>query len=106
MGSGANSGTKMTARRPRPAAAPASEEAALPVEAQATTRARRAAARATPIALARSLNEAVGLRPSSLSEQRAHAGPLGQARARAAIGVQPTGAGGRGAPSGTGSSSR
>ena len=66
MGSGANWGTKITALRPRAAAAPASEEAALPVDAQATMRARRAAARATPTALARSLNEAAGWRPRRL----------------------------------------
>src|SRR5690349_18104332 len=95
----------MTARRPREAAAPAREEAALPVEAQATTRARRAAARDTPTALARSLKDAVGLRPSSLtssSRTPAQAASLGADR----MGVQPTWAAGRGAPAGTGSSSR
>jgi hypothetical protein len=39
----------------------------LPVDAQATTLAPRASARVTPIALARSLNEPVGLRPSSFT---------------------------------------
>ena len=105
MGSGANSGTKITARSPRPAAAPASDDAALPVDAQATTRARRATARATPTALARSLKEAVGLRPSSLTSSVCR--PAQSARREASVmGVQPTGAGGRRARSGTGSSSR
>ena len=75
LGSGANSGTKMTHGRPTLAAAPASDVAALPVEAQATTLARRERARATPTALARSLKEAVGLLPSSLTRSCAHAGP-------------------------------
>ncbi len=70
FGSGANSGTKMTQGRPTLAAAPASDVAALPVEAQATTRARRARARVTPTALARSLKDAVGFRPSSLTSRR------------------------------------
>jgi len=94
----------MTALSPTLAAAPASDEAALPVEAQATTRARRASARATPTTLARSLNEPVGLRLSSFS--RSDRTPTQSARrADSRIGVQPTTAAGRRAPAGTGSSS-
>ena len=80
LGSGANSGTKMTHGRPTLAAAPASDVAALPVEAQATTLARRERARATPTALARSLKEAVGFLPSSLTRRRRTPGPLGEPR--------------------------
>src|SRR5687768_14320780 len=105
FGSGANSGTKMTAVRPTAAAAPASDEAALPVDAQATTRARAAMARVTPTALARSLNDAVGFRPSSLT--RSDPTPAHAARRGALVtGVQPTGSGGVGPRADTGSSSR
>src|SRR5687768_4673654 len=105
LGSGAKSGTKMTACRPTLAAAPASEEAALPVDAQATTRARAAMARVTPTTLARSLKDAVGLRPSSLT--RSVRTPA-QAASRGAvvIGVQPTGNGGVAPFADTGRSSR
>src|SRR5262245_64118968 len=57
----------ITEGSPTAAAAPASDEAALPVDAQATTDALRSSARATPTALARSLNEAVGFRPDRKS---------------------------------------
>src|SRR6058998_3213312 len=80
FGSGAVLGTKITDRRPTLAAAPASDEAAFPVDAQATTRAFLARARATPTALARSLNDAVGLRDSSFRRSRrspAHAASRG-----------------------------
>ena len=104
MGSGANSGTKMTHGSPTLAAAPARDVAALPVEAQATTFARRERARATPTALARSLKEAVGFRPSSFTSSRrtpAHSARRGVSR----IGVQPGSSDGRRAPGATGSSS-
>ena len=104
LGSGANSGTKMTQGSPTFAAAPASDVAALPVEAQATTFARRERARATPTALARSLKEAVGFRPSSFTSSRrtpAHSARRGVSR----IGVQPGSSDGRLAPGATGSSS-
>src|SRR5688572_20679708 len=92
LGSGANSGTKMTARIPTLAAAPASDEAALPVDAQATTRARAARARVTPTTLALSLKDAVGLRPSSLSSSVRT--PIHEAsRGALVIGVHPTGSG-------------
>ena len=95
----------MTQVRPTLAAAPASEEAALPVEAQATTRARRASARATPTTLARSLKEAVGLRPSSF--RTSERTPAQSARRRESrSGVQPGSMGGSLAAAGTGSSSR
>ena len=105
FGSGAVFGTKMIERRPTLAAAPASDEAAFPVDAQATTLALRARARATPTALARSLNDAVGFRPSSF--RRSPATPAHCAsRGASVMGVHPTWSGGRRASRGTGSSSR
>ena len=94
----------MTHDRPTLAEAPASDVAALPVEAQATTLARRERARATPTTLARSLKDAVGFRPSSLTSSvrtPVHSARRGVAR----IGVQPGSRAGRRAPAGTGSSS-
>ena len=104
FGSGANSGTKITQGRETLAAAPASEVAALPVEAQATTFARRERARATPTALARSLNDAVGLRPSSLTSSLRTPGPRAR-RGVSTIGVHPGSSAGRRAPGASGSSS-
>src|SRR5438876_12238315 len=66
FGSGAFSGTKINAGKPTAAAKHASEEAALPVEAQAIVFAWNSVAFITPTELARSLNDALGLRPSSL----------------------------------------
>src|SRR5215468_5993800 len=66
LASGAEAGTKMTARLPALAHTPDSAAAALPVLAVETTDAPISWARATTIALARSFSEAVGLRPSSL----------------------------------------
>src|ERR1035441_3221535 len=71
LASGARAGTKMVAGIPAAAENPAREEAALPVEAQVIRDAFFSNAFTTPIALARSLNEAVGLRPSSFTQQRA-----------------------------------
>src|SRR5687768_4542070 len=95
----------MTAWSPTLAAAPARDEAALPVEAQATTRARAARARVTPTTLARSLNDAVGFRPSSLTSSVRT--PIQEARRGTLVtGVHPTGRGGVGPSAETGSSSR
>ena len=63
------------------AAAPASDEAALPVEAQATTSRVRAAARATPDPARAVLERGGGVAPLVLqAQQRAQARPVGQAR--------------------------
>src|SRR4029079_1338538 len=67
FGSGAVWGTKIIAGKPARAAWPARLLAALPVDAQAIVLACTCKAWATPTELARSLNEAVGLRPSSFS---------------------------------------
>ena len=64
--SGANSGTKMNAVKPSWAANPASDEAALPVEAQHTVWNPSCLAFTAATEEARSLNEPVGFRPSSL----------------------------------------
>ena len=56
----------MWASMPTLAAAPASEEAAFPVEEQVMTDAPASIAFATPTVEARSLSEAVGFTPSSL----------------------------------------
>ena len=69
--SGARAGTKMVAGSPTAAANPASDEAAFPVEAQVMRAAFFSIAFTTPNALARSLNDAVGLRPSSFTQHRA-----------------------------------
>ena len=80
----------MKAGRPASAAWPARLLAALPVEAQAIVFAPTCNAWATPTELARSLNEAVGLRPSSLS--RICWTPRWRAsRGESTSGVQPTG---------------
>ena len=67
MAWGAERGTKMTGGRAAPAIMQAKEAAALPAEAAATTRSPVSQARAATMALARSLREAEGLRPSSLT---------------------------------------
>src|SRR5208283_1188909 len=86
---GARAGTKIVAGIPAAAANPAREEAALPVEAQAICAAFFSTAFTTPTALARSLKDAVGLRPSSLTQQRAT--PNSPARRGVSYkGVQPT----------------
>ena len=78
--------------------------AAFPVEAQATTFARRASARATPTALARSLSDPVGLRDSSFTRRRRT--PTQRARAAGSrSGVPPGVAGGTRPPGRNGSSS-
>ncbi len=69
MAGGASAGTKMTHGTPTRAAMQAIELPALPVEAPATTSAPSSRARVTATALARSLNEALGFRPSSLSSR-------------------------------------
>ena len=63
---GAVSGPKVTLGGPTLAARPDRAAAALPELAVVTTLAPRSRALTTATALARSLNEAVGLRPSSL----------------------------------------
>jgi hypothetical protein len=89
LASGARAGTKIVAGIPAAAAKPAKEDAALPVEAQVIRDAFFSNAFTTPIALARSLNDAVGLRPSSLTQQRAT--PNSTATLGASYsGVQPT----------------
>src|SRR5659263_564282 len=65
--SGAEAGTKMKAFIPASAAKPASDEAALPVEEHVISFRPSHRARRTTTELARSLNEAVGFRPSSLT---------------------------------------
>ena len=59
---------KTTARRPRAAAAAATDAERLPVEAQASVWKPHSAARAAATATTRSLNESVGLRESSLTQ--------------------------------------
>ena len=69
LAGGAVRGAKMIAFCPTAADIPASAAPALPVEAVTTTSAPIWRARATSTALARSLNEAVGLRPSSFTHR-------------------------------------
>src|SRR5271166_3707141 len=89
LASGARAGTKIVAGIPAAAENPASEDAALPVDAQVIRDAWFSKAFTTPIALARSLNDAVGLRPSSFIQQRAT--PNSAATLGASYnGVQPT----------------
>ena len=66
MAAGAVSGTKIIVFISRLPVRQASEEAALPVEAQVITFSLISSARAVTTALALSLKEALGLRPSSL----------------------------------------
>ena len=66
--SGVPSGTKITARSPVPAHMVESAPAALPVDATQIVRTPLRMAWATTMALARSLNEALGSRASSLSQ--------------------------------------
>src|SRR5215472_14039285 len=68
---GAVAGTKMTASSPASAQKPASDEAALPVDEQATVRKPSSRALVVPTEEARSLKEQVGSRPSSLSQSSA-----------------------------------
>ena len=65
---GARSGTKMKVLRPAAAALPARELAALPVDEQAMIFAPASPALATAMADARSLSDAVGFCPSSLTQ--------------------------------------
>ena len=65
LAAGAVSGTKITVFMSRLAVRQAREEAALPVEAVVITFSFSSSARAVTTALARSLKEALGLRPSS-----------------------------------------
>src|SRR5258708_3424701 len=69
FGSGAFSGTKITDGSPTAAAKHASDDAALPVEAAAIVLAWNSMAFITPTELARSLNDALGFRPSSLMKR-------------------------------------
>jgi len=79
----------MTALSGKPAARQAKDEAALPVEAVATTLAFCASARLRTTALARSLVEADGLRPSSLTSNR-FTPAAWASRGASYRGVQPT----------------
>ncbi len=86
---GAWAGTKMIASSPASAQKPASDEAALPVDEQAIVLKPSSRAFVVPTAEARSLNEQVGRRPSSLSQSVAT--PAFAARRVAfTIGVPPT----------------
>ena len=67
LAAGAFSGTKMTLAWPTLAHRPLSAAAALPVLAVVMMGALRSWALTTAMALARSLNEALGLRPSSFT---------------------------------------
>src|SRR3972149_995847 len=69
LAGGADLGAKITAFCPIAADMPASAAPALPVDAVTTTSAFSSCARATTIALALSLKEAVGLRDSSFSHR-------------------------------------
>src|SRR5258707_15667161 len=91
--SGALTGTKLTACLPTLAQAQANAAAALPVLAVATTDAPISLACATTIALARSLREAVGLRPSSLIQIEGRRNTFSR-RGAAMSGVQPVAIGG------------
>ena len=93
MASGADAGTKITLSRSTLAAIPANAAAALPVLAVVTTSAFCSKALVTAIAEARSLSEAVGWRPSSLTSTL----PTPAAAAKRGawyIGVPPTFSGG------------
>src|SRR3990172_53779 len=86
---GAVSGAKITAGGPTAAAIPANAAPAFPVDAAATVFTPCSSARATTTALARSLNDAVGLRPSSFTYTCLSPSPDASRSARY-IGVQPT----------------
>ena len=89
FGSGARCGTKIKLRSPTAADIPASDDAALPVEAQAIVLNPNSSAFITPTELARSLNEFVGLRPSSFKNNFKI--PMAFARRGTSYtGVQPT----------------
>src|SRR4051794_30864570 len=90
FGSGAVCGTKIFASSPANAACPARLLAALPVEAHAIVFAPTCNACATPTELARSLNDAVGLRPSSLNNSWRMPNVLAS-RCESITGVYPTG---------------
>src|SRR5271169_6555797 len=104
FGSGAFSGTKITAGNPTAAAKHASDEAALPVDAAAMVLAWYSVAFITPTELARSLNDALGLRPSSLI-YRSRTPTHSESRSAWYTGVQPICSAGSGSEKSTGSSS-
>ena len=79
----------MNAFIPASAAKPASDEAALPVEEQVISFRPSHRARVTPTELARSLKEAVGLRPSSLTKKAPRPSSFASAGA-STTGVKPT----------------
>ena len=81
----------MRVRIPGAAASTAVAEAALPVEAPVTSVRPISRARCSATALARSLNEALGLRPSSLSSSGCSSPSSRPSRGAATSGVPPTG---------------
>ncbi len=98
------SGTTTTVRRPKRPPYAAADALVFPVEAQSSVRLPSWSARATATTMPRSLNDPVGLRPSSLkwSEPRPSAGP----RVRDATqGVPPSPRLMRGVPASSGSHS-
>src|ERR1041384_6266945 len=105
LAAGADDGTKMTERIETLAHIPASALPALPDEAVVMTGACASVALTTASALGRSLNEAVGLRPSSLMRSCLIAN-CAASRGQSKTGVQPTASGGTGESSAIGNSGR